>query len=80
MFKAPRNTDELVLATGRVLPSSQDIEAFINNPQLGAADEPFLAMSIDYLRQLYFIASTQNGWREQADLYFSAIAYLEGIK
>ena len=79
-FKAPRTTDEWVLTTGRVLPSSADIEAFLNNPQLGAADEPCRTMSINYLNELLFIARNQNRWRDHADVYRCAIAHLEGIK
>ena len=79
MFKAPLKTDEWVLTTGRVLPSSSDIEAFLNNPQLGASDEPFRTMSIDYLNELLFIAKNQNRWRNHADVYRSAIEHLEAL-
>lgn len=79
MFKAPRRTAEIVLTTGRVLPGSEDIEAFLNNPQLGVSDEPFRAMSIDYLHQLLFIAKNQNRWRNHADVYRCAIAHLEAL-
>ena len=78
-FKAPRRTDEFVLTTGRVLPSSSDIEAFLNNPQLGACDEPFRTMSINYLNELLFIARNQNRWRSHADVYRSAIDHLEAL-
>ena len=76
MFKAPRRTAEIVLTTGRVLPGSEDIEAFLNNPQLAKADQIFLKMADDQLRANWMIATNQTHYAPWADLYFEARVYL----
>lgn len=75
MFKAPRHLEPLNLHTS-VLPGSEAIEAFLNNPQLAKADQIFLKMADDQLRANWMIATNQTHYAPWADLYFEARVYL----
>ena len=75
MFKAPRHLEPLNLRIA-VLPGSEAIEAFLNNPQLNKADQIFLKMADDQLRANWMIATNQTHYAPWADLYFEARVYL----
>ena len=71
-FKAQKTLRNYHLATGRVLPGSEDLEASLNVPNIEEFKEPY----IETLRDLYLIASNQTRRRPWAEMYFDALDYL----
>lgn len=76
MFKSHKHLGPYVLATGRVLPGSDDLEAFLNNDYLAQGDEEYLEICVEQLQTLHLLASNQNARADWAWLYRDALEYL----